>query len=243
MENTALIALSKQTALNRKMAVLANNLANMNTTGFKGDKMMFVEHIQKSRGGAAINDDKLAFVRDIATVRDLSEGPLKSTSNPLDVAVQGEGYLVVQTDLGDRFTRNGHLRLDETGQLVTQQGGPILAEGGPIIFSPQDTNIVIARDGTVSSENGEIGKLRVVSFENQQKLQVISDGLLSSEDAPTPVENPAVIQGMLEGSNIKPIVEMSRLIETQRAYDGVRKFIDREDERIKNMVRELGRTV
>ena len=79
MENTALIALSKQTALNRKMAILANNLANMNTTGFKGDKMMFVEHIQKSRGGAAINGDKLAFVRDIATVRDLSEGAHKTT--------------------------------------------------------------------------------------------------------------------------------------------------------------------
>ena len=242
MENTSLIALSKQSALNRKMAILANNLANMNTTGFKGDKMMFVEHIQKSRGGNAILGDKLAFVRDIATVRDLSEGPLKTTGNPLDVAIQGEGYLVVQTDLGDRYTRNGHLRLDETGQLVTQQGAPVLAEGGPIIFSPQDTDINIARDGTVSSENGEIGKLRVVTFENQQKLQVISDGLLSSEEAPTPIEQPGVVQGMLEGSNIKPIIEMSRLIETQRAYEGVRKFIDSEDERIKSMVRELGRT-
>ena len=119
----------------------------------------------------------------------------------------------------------------------------MLAEGGPIVFSPQDTDIIIARDGTVSSENGEIGKLRIVDFENQQKLEVISDGLFSSEETPTPVENPGVIQGMLEGSNIKPIIEMSRLIETQRAYEGVRKFIDREDERLKGMVKELGRPV
>jgi len=243
MENTSLIALSKQSALNRKMAVLANNLANMNTTGFKGEKMMFVEHLQKSRGGHGILGDKLAFVRDIATVRDLAEGPLKPTSNPLDVAIQGEGYFVVQTDLGDRFTRNGHFRLDETGQMVTQQGSPILTEDGPIIFSPQDTDISIGRDGTVSSENGVIGTLRIVNFENQQKLQVISDGLFSSEDAPKNVENPGVVQGMLEGSNIKPIFEMSRLIETQRAYDGVRKFIDREDERLKGMVKELGRPI
>ncbi|MBT3766784.1 MAG: flagellar basal-body rod protein FlgF [Rhodospirillaceae bacterium] len=243
MENTSLIALSKQSALNQKMAILANNLANMNTTGFKGEKVMFVEHVQQSKGGHAILGDKLAFVRDIATVRDLSEGPIKTTGNPLDLALQGDGYFVVQTDLGDRYSRNGHLRLDETGQLVNQQGLPVLAEGGPIVFSPQDTDIIIARDGTVSSENGEIGKLRIVDFENQQKLEVISDGLFSSEETPTPVENPGVIQGMLEGSNIKPIIEMSRLIETQRAYEGVRKFIDREDERLKGMVKELGRPV
>ncbi len=243
MENTSLIALSKQSALNQKMAILANNLANMNSTGFKGEKVMFVEHLQRSKGGHGILGDKLAFVRDIATVRDLSEGPLKTTGNPLDVALQGDGYFVVQTDLGERYSRNGHLRLDETGQLVTQQGVPVLAEGGPIVFSPQDTDIIIARDGTISSENGEIGKLRVVNFENQQKLEIISDGLFSSEEPPTPIKNPGVIQGMLEGSNIKPIIEMSRLIETQRAYEGVRNFIDREDERLKSMVKELGRSI
>jgi len=240
MENTSIIALSRRAVLDRKMGILANNLANMNTTGFKGEKMMFVEHIERSKGGTRILGDRLSYVRDIATFRDTEDGPLKKTSNPLDLAVQGDAYFAVKTDLGDRYTRNGHFRLDETGQLVTQTGEVVLSDADqPIIFSPQDSEIIVTPDGTVSTENGELGKLKLVRFENQQGLRPVSNGLYAAASRPEAVENPNVVQGMLEGSNVKPIIELTRLIETQRAYDGVRSFIDREDERQKKMIEEL----
>ena len=113
MENTSFIALSRQSALRRQMDVVANNVANMNTAGFKGERMMFVEHLVKSKGGEKILGDRLSYVRDISTMRDLSDGPLEKTGNPLDLAITGDGYFMVQTDVGNQYTRNGRFQLDE----------------------------------------------------------------------------------------------------------------------------------
>lgn len=242
METTLLIALSRQSALRRQMDVVANNIANMNTTGFKSEKMMFIQHLVRSRGGERIMGERLAFVRDIATMRDTSEGPLEKTGNPLDVAVRGDGYFVVSTDGGDRYTRNGHFRLDDGGQLVTQAGDPVLSQGGqPFFFSPEDTEIHIARDGTVSTENGELGRIRIVRFDQEQELRIVAGGLYNSEQAPLDVDKPELVQRMLEGSNVLAIIEMTRMIETSRAYDSAKKMIDREDERIKTMIKELAK--
>ncbi len=244
MENTSLIALSRQGALRRQMNIVANNIANMNTTGFKGEKMMFVQHLVRSRGGESILGERIAFVRDVATMRDVSEGPLLSTGNPLDIAVRGDGYLVVETEQGNRYTRNGHLRLDDTGQLVTGQGDRLLSTGDqPFFFSPEDKQINISRDGTVSTENGELGKLKVVRFENQQQLRQIGGGLFATEQQPEEVEKPDIVQGMLEGSNVNAIIEMTRMIETQRAYASIGDFIKSEDDRIKTMIKELAAPV
>ncbi len=243
MENTSFIALSRQGTLRRQMSVIANNIANMNTTGFKGEKMMFIQHIVKTPSSDRLGQDRLAFVRDIATVRDTSEGPLKRTGNPLDVAISGDGYFVVETPSGELYTRNGHFRMDETGQLVTQNGDPVLSDGGqPFFFSPEDTDITISRDGTVSTENGTLGRLRVVSFENKQDLRMVAGGLMASNKTAEDMDSPDLVQHMLEGSNVQPIIEMTRMIETQRSYDGAKKLIDREDERIKRMINELART-
>ncbi len=240
MENTALIALSRQGALRRQMGIVANNIANMNTTAFKGEKMMFVQHLVKSRGGERLMRERLAFVRDIATVRDTTEGSLEKTSNPLDIAIRGDGYLVVETDAGERFTRNGHLRLDETGQLVNKSGYPVLAVGDqPIFFAPEDTDINISRDGTISTNNGEIGRLKVVAFENPQTLEAAAAGLYTATEDPKEIDNPQVVQGMVESSNVEPIIELTRMMEVQRAYEGVKKLIEREDERIKKMLQQL----
>jgi flagellar basal-body rod protein FlgF len=237
MENTALIALSRQAALRRQMDVVANNIANMNTTGFKSERMMFVEHLVPNRDGNGIRGDALAFVRDIATARDFSQGRESETGNPLDLAIEGEGFFVVGSPTGELYTRNGRFRADENGQLVTEHGMPVLtSNGGPIFFSPADTEITVSRDGIVSTENGEIGRLRIVRFENPYNLQVVSGGLMSSPDRPEDVESVNLIQGMLEGSNVEPIIEMTRMIRVQRAYDSARMLIDKEDERIKRMV-------
>jgi flagellar basal-body rod protein FlgF len=242
METSGLIAVSKQAALRRSMNVIANNLANMNTTGFKGEKMMFVEHLVRSRGGNNIGGDKLAFVRDIATAKDLSEGAFKATGNPLDVAIHGDGFFVVGTPGGERYTRNGNFQMDSSGQLVTRNGDPVLSDGGePFFMSPEDTSIDIGADGTISTENGVLGKVAVVGFENRQDMRLIAGGLYSSRQEAVPVEKPEIAQGMLEGSNVQPIAEMTRMIEVHRNYESTKSFIEREDERQKTMIREFAR--
>lgn len=240
METPTLVALSRQTTLRRHMDIVANNIANMNTSGFKGESMMFVEHVVKSKGGERIFGDKIAYVRDIATMRDLSNGTLEQTGNPLDLALEGEGYFVIETDTGNNYTRNGHFQLDDGGQLVTTSGNPVLSDGGaPFFFAPGDTKISIARDGTVSTQNGVLGRITVVNFENEHKMRPVANGLFSADDAPTPVERPAMAQGMLEDSNIQPVIEMARMIEVHRAYDAVKGFIEKEDERMRAMIRDL----
>ena len=239
METTSMIALSRQTGLRRQMEVIANNLANMNTTGFKGEKMMFTEHLARSRGGENALPQKLHFVRDIATARDLTDGEIVSTGNTLDVAIASAGYFVVQTPAGDRYTRNGRFQLDQTGRLVTQEGHAVLTDGGPIVLGQRDVTVDISRDGTISTESGRLGKLRVVTFDNEMRLRQTGDTLFSATDTPRNVERPTVVQGAIEGSNVKPIVEITTMIEVQRSYESLSRFIDREDERIKNMMREM----
>lgn len=240
MENTAAIALSRQTVLWRNMDVIANNLANMNTTGYKTERLMFAAHLVKSRGGARLTGERHAYVRDIASVRDTREGAIAKTGSPLDLAIRGKGFFVVETDEGERYTRNGRFQLDSKGQLVNQQGHPVLSQGGqPIFFSPADNDIDIAADGTISTENGEIGRLWVVEFENEQALTQIEAGLFKTSADPEDVDEPKIIQGALEGSNVQPIIEMTRMISVQRSYNSVSKIIDTEDKRIKQMMRTL----
>jgi len=242
METTSLIAVSKQAVIRRSLSVIANNLANMNTTAYKGEKMMFVEHLVRSPGGTKIGGDKLAFVRDIATARDLSEGAFKKTENPLDLAINGDGFFVIDTPGGERYTRNGNFQIGNDGQLVTRNGDPILSESGaPFFLSPDDTHIEVDSSGIISTENGELGKIAVVNFADKRDLQLVAGGLYSSEQQATPAEEAKVTQGMLEGSNIQPIIEMTRMIEVQRAYEGTKIFIQKEDERLKNMVKEYAR--
>src|SRR5262245_9321286 len=228
MENTSYIALSRQSALRREMDVIAHNVANMNSTAYKGEKMMFVEHLTKSRDDLSFIPRKLAFTRDVAQYRNLTEGPVQTTGNTFDVAIRGDGYFVVQRpDGSEAYTRNGSFTMDTQGQLVTQSGDPVMSNGGaPIFFTPQDGNITIAADGTISTNNGQIGRLRVVNFEDKQNLKMEQGGLLSTDQAPQDVQRPGVIQGALEGSNIQPVIEMARMIDVHRSYDAVRSFID-----------------
>jgi flagellar basal-body rod protein FlgF len=222
------------------MDVIANNIANMNTTAYKGERMMFVEHLVLSRGGERPQGERVAYVRDVATFRDLSEGGLEPTGNPLDLAISGEGYFVVQTPAGDRYTRNGRFQLDGGGQIVTQTGFPLLAENGQALAIPPGAEkIDITPDGVVVTESGQAGRVRVVRFDNQQRLDQLADGLYATADQPQDVERPKVAQGMLERSNVEPILEIARMIEVQRAYEGVRNFIEKEDERMRTLVREM----
>ena len=243
MESTSIVALSSQAALRRQMDIVAHNIANMNTTAFKAEKMMFIAHVVKSKGGERIFGDRITYVRDIATVRDVSEGSLVKTGNQLDLAIRGQGYFVVETEFGERYTRNGRFRLDDTGQLVNNEGFPLLSEGGqPFFLSPEDNEVTISRDGTLSTENGELGRVCVVGFENDQELEALADGLYTTNADPDDVERPEVIQGMLEGSNVNAIIELARMIEVHRAYDAVKHLMDREDDRLQKVAQEIATT-
>ncbi|MDH5188126.1 MAG: flagellar basal-body rod protein FlgF [Rhodospirillaceae bacterium] len=240
METTSYIALSRQQALRNEMSAIANNMANMNTTGYKGERMLFVDQLVRSRSDASIADQKLSYVRDIASFRNTMDGPLTQTNNPLDLALNGDGYFSVQTAGGERYTRNGSLTMDAGGQLVTQQGDPVLTDAGtPIFFAPEDTQITITGDGTISTENGELGKLKIVSFNNQQDMFRAEGGYFATNEQPNIIARPKIAQGMIEGSNVESITEMTRMMEVSRQYMSAQKMIDREDERIRRMVSEL----
>ncbi len=240
MENTAYIALSGQSALKRQMSVVANNLANMNTTAYKSEKMMFVEHLVKSKGGNSFIPQQLTYARDVAQYQDLAEGPIKNTGNALDAAIHGDGFFVVETPEGQRYTRNGHFSLSNDGKLVTLNNQAILSDAGtPFFFGPDDKDIHISSDGLISTKNGEIGKIRIVKFDTPQNLQKRAGGLYFTEEQPVDVTNPTILQKSLESSNVNPMSEITKMINVQRAYDSVRTFIDKEDQRQRKMMQQL----
>lgn len=242
METPLYIAVSHQGALRRQMDVVANNIANLNTVGYKAQQPVFTDYLVRSRSSESALGDTLSFVRDVATVRDTSEGKLEATGNQLDVAIHGDGYFAVETPSGTMYTRNGHFRLDETGQLVTEQGHAVLADAGAAItIDGSETNITIGRDGTISTEFGDLGRFQIVRFENPQDLRQVGNGLMTSDAVPEETDLPEVLQGMLEGSNVEGVVEMTRMISVQRSYERSSRLIDSEDERIKKMVQEYAR--
>jgi flagellar basal-body rod protein FlgF len=216
MENALLVGLSAQVALRRNMDIIANNLANVSTAGFKREMPMFEELLAavEAENGAM---REVAFVRDWGVLRDMTSGPLLQTGSALDVAVEGDGLLVVRTEAGDRYTRDGHMKLDAQGRIVTSNGDPIVGDGGPITVPPGDGDIKIAQDGTISTATGTIGRLRVVAFP-PGALHKEGKNLFSADAAPEPAVRTRILQGMIERSNVEPVVEMTQMIEVLRTY-------------------------
>lgn len=240
MENTSYIALSRQAALWRQMEVVANNMANANTPAYKGEAMMFREYLVDTRSDRRAVGDKVAFVQDVGVLRDTREGPLTKTDNPFDFALHGDGMFQIETQAGMRFTRNGHFRLDEGGMLVNTQGFAVMDErDSPLIFAPNETRVEVARDGTVSTENGVVGKLKVVKFANDQEVRKAGDGLYETTQTPEQVERPDIAQGMMEESNVQPVIEITRMTQILREYQGVQKMIDAENDRQMKAIQAL----
>jgi flagellar basal-body rod protein FlgF len=236
MDNPGYIALSQQMVLRRQMDLIANNLANITTPAFKAESMLFVEQMQPT-----YRHERLSFVQDLAAYRDVSEGPLTPTNNPLDVAISGSGYFVVDTPEGQRYTRHGAFRLDGDGQIVTGRGDRVLDDrGSPLQVPPETTTIDIAADGTISADRDQIGRIAVVQVANEQALRKVEAGLYAAvAEQPVPVEEVAVLQGMLEQSNVQGVVEITRLIDTARTYQLAAKLADQEHERQRRAIQAL----
>jgi flagellar basal-body rod protein FlgF len=241
MENAQLISLSRQMALQRQMDVVANNIANINTTGFKAEALLheeFVMPVARDRDFPML-DQPLSFTQDWATMHDLSPGSIVQTGNPLDVALEGEGFLAVLTPEGERWTRSGALQVDSTGTLVNFDGYPVLGDGGPITFGEAETDIMIDASGAVSTTAGAKGRLQVVEFDNPQELAREGDNLYSGG---TPVAAVAtrVMQGAIEKSNVSGVAEMTEMIRVQRAYQSIASMIQRQDDIRRSAIQKLG---
>ncbi|MEX0590473.1 MAG: flagellar basal-body rod protein FlgF [Xanthobacteraceae bacterium] len=243
MENALLVGLSRQVALRRELDVIANNLANLGTTGFKGENVLFEQFVSS---GAHVDDfptyvdRQVSYVLDRETHTDFSQGAFSQTGSQFDVAIDGEGFFAVETPQGDRYTRAGSFALNAAGELVTTAGYRVLGDGGPVVLDPNDTNISIARDGTISTPAGERGKLRLVRFENSAQLTKYGDNLFSSNATPLPVEpRTRLVQGSVEKSNVHPILEIGRMIEVTRAYTTLANLMSRTDELRQSAIERL----
>ena len=252
MENALLIGLSRQTALQRELDVVANNIANVNTTGFKSDGAVFAEYLQTRATSElfASPDRRMSFVHDRMSWHDMSQGTIQQTGGPLDVVIDGEGMMVVQTARGERYTRNGAMQLNNLGELVTSSGDKILGENGPIVLQLTDRDIAITKDGTIKVREGNSlnsdstrGKLRLVTFANPQQLRKDGAGTFRAPDGvqPTPLPDASahVVQGSIEKSNVRPVVEMTRMIELTRAYTEVATILQQQGDLRKNSIQQL----
>lgn len=238
MENSLLVGLTAQMTLRRNMEIVSNNLANVSTSGFKREAPAFEELlVQVETDQASLKE--VSFVRDWGVVRDMRAGPLVQTGAPLDIAVEGEGFLVVRTPEGERFTRDGHFKLDANGKVVNSDGYPVLSDGGEITVPTDTTAIKIGSDGTVSTEQGQAGKFRVVTLP-PASLRKEGGNLYTSTEQSSPALNARLVQGAIERSNVEPVVEMTKMIEIMRAYQHSTETLNATDDLIRRAVQRLG---
>lgn len=238
MDNASYTTLTRQSGLLRELQVIAHNIANLSTTGFRREGLVFSEFVRRLDDG----EEPLSMAAANARQTYLVQGGLTMTGGTFDLAIEGEGFFRIGTDEGERLTRAGHFTPNAQGELVTPDGHRLLDLGGAAVFVPPDAGTIsISRDGTISAGGQPLAQLGLVVPEDPSTLSRAS-GVLHAVDGDTvPVETPVILQGFLEESNVNPISEMSRLIAVQRAYENGQKFLEGEDQRIRNVVQTLGR--
>ncbi|MCD8570265.1 MAG: flagellar basal-body rod protein FlgF [Alphaproteobacteria bacterium] len=238
MENSMYLGLSRQMVLRTNMNIIANNVANMNTPGYRGQNTLFKEYVSDPRGA----DDPLSFVYDYGQYQDSKQGPLSPTSNPLDVALNGPGYMKIQAPGGQTaYTRAGNFQIRQDGTLVTSRDHPVLSNGGAPIVIPQNAGEISIDDTgrIVTATQGEVGQIGIAEFENIQNLTPQGDNLYTTDAAPLPPTKTKMKQGYIEGSNVEGVLEMTRMIETLRDYQSVQRLMDSENERLRSAIRKL----
>ncbi len=247
-------ALSNEHRLNS----ITNNLANVNTTGYKRDQLAFADtfvmfaHDQIMEPVATVRSKKLfpepihiAKPRLAVSQTDFTQGSLRVTGAPLDVALHGEGFLKVQTPDGDYYTRNGHFRQSADGTLITEQGWPVLGTGGPIVIPP-NAQVHISEDGQIFNGDEVLGQLQVVSFEDPTILEKRGRNLFQPRAGVQPAEQPAegtvVTQGFLETANVEVVTEMVNMIEAQRQFEAYTKVMQSTDTLDKDAIQRVSKS-
>jgi len=243
MQGAGLVLTSYQDSLTRAMDITANNVANINTTGFKRESIAFDSYVVRPTG-----DQSFDFAVESGTYRDTAQGATVMTGNPLDVAILGKGYIPVETSAGTRYTRAGAFQVNNDGDLVTSEGDKVLGDGDQAITIPSDAReILIGSDGTISAQTGtgaeatQLGRLRVVTFDHEEALQPIGGNLYMANETPTPSDESKVVQGSIEQSNVQAVSEMTRMIDVSRTYQQVTHLLELENDRQRQAIQRLGR--
>ena len=238
MDNASYTALTRQSGLMQEMQVLANNIANASTTGFRAEGIMFAEHVK------SLGRDEPSLSMATASVQETTtlQGGLSQTGGTFDLAIEGEGFFLVQTPQGERLTRAGAFTPNENGDLVTPDGYPVLDAGGAPVFVPQGVaNIGIGSDGTISADGQPVGQVGIVRPLDQSQLRREGGVMFETLGGFEPAFDGRMVQGYLENSNVNPILEIGRMIEVQRAYELGQSFLDKEDERIRGVIEAIRR--
>lgn len=236
MDAAGYATLNRQSGLMREMGVVANNIANSSTTGFRREGVVFSEFV-----AALDQDPSLSMAHASGRHVDLSQSTLSQTGGQFDFAIQGEGFFLIDTPQGQRLTRAGSFTPSAEGELVTMDGNRLLDAGGAPIFVPPDAKgVALAADGTLSAGGQPIAQVGLWQPTNPLSLRHQA-GTLFAADGVEPATGATVLQGQLEDSNVEPVSEIARMIEVQRAYELGQKFLDAEDERVRGVIQALGR--
>ncbi|KDA01824.1 flagellar hook-basal body complex protein [Hyphomonas oceanitis] len=231
MSNAIYATLARQHGLMQEMQVVSNNLANSSTTGYKTDRAIFAEFmVSTGSDTSSLSMGSLA-----GHSFEMEQGGLKVTGGQFDLAVQGDGYFTVDTPQGTRLTRAGQFQLAANGNLIDMNGSNVLnAGGGPITIPPEATNLVISVDGTISANGLQIDQVGIVVPDGE--LMRDSNTYFSAKDGFAAAKDFGIVQGALEQSNVSPVLEVSRMIEVQRAYEAGQALLETEDQRIGQLI-------
>ncbi|MDT8857988.1 flagellar hook-basal body complex protein [Paracoccaceae bacterium Fryx2] len=236
MDAAAYTTLTRQSGLMREMQAVANNIANISTTGFRREGVIFAEHITRLEDAPS-----LSMAHASARQIDLSQAGLSQTGGAFDFAIQGDGFFLVETPQGQGLTRAGSFTPSADGELVNPDGHRLLDQGGAPIFVPPDAGVVaLAQDGTLSAGGQPLGRIGLWQPIDPNDLRHQGGTLFSSGSGVEPTEGAVILQGHVEDSNVNPVSEIARMIAVQRAYEMGQSFLQSEDERVRGVIQTLG---
>lgn len=236
MDAAGYTALTRQSGLMREMQVVANNIANLSTTGFRREGVIFSEHVTRMAEGPS-----LSMANGNARLVDLSQAGVSQTGGTYDLAIQGDGFFLIETPGGQALTRAGAFTPSATGELVTPDGNRLLDQGGaPVFIPPGAARVAVAEDGTVSADGQPVARIGLWGPVDPADLHHQSGTVFAAGEM-QPLDGATILQGFLEDSNVEPVSEIARMIEVQRAYEMGQKFMDAEDQRVRGVIQTLGR--
>ncbi|MEQ9175557.1 MAG: flagellar hook-basal body complex protein [Roseovarius indicus] len=237
METAGYTTLTRQTGLLNEMQVIANNIANASTTGYRQEGLIFSEYVT---GGE--NAPSVSMARTSAHIISMQQGALTQTGGTYDFAIEGPGFFMIETAEGERLTRAGSFSTSAEGTLVTPDGNRVLDAGGAPLFVPPDAaGFSVSADGTISADGRPLGQLGLVQPVDPLDLVRESGVMFRAEGDLEPVENGKIVQGFLENANVEPVLQITRMIEVQRAYELGQSFLDAENDRVREALRAMSR--